>query len=187
MAAGAEDEGALLDEIAEEVPVYWLGSEFQPEGGLDPLVLVRIPRPGDRRNEAVGGSDDPGMTGWLEYNTPRGLSGVHILLWRPGKWQTFLQTEMGSYLTDPQCAERVEAEWDGRGVTAYTMPQLQAPLAPERLGACAGRISYPTLTLTTVVAVLDLGDVIVDVRPDPTSDFRSLAAIEAVVTGLRAR
>ncbi len=184
---GADNEDTLLDEIAEEVPVYWLGSEFQPEGGFDSLVLVRIPRPQDRRNEAVGGVDDPGMAGWLVYNTPRGLPGVHILLWRPEEWETFLGSEMGSYLTESQCAAQSEKEWGGRQATVYTMPQLQAPLIPESLGACAGRISYPTLTLTTVVAVLDLGDVIVDVRPDPTSDFRSLAAIEAVVQGLRAR
>lgn len=53
------------------------------------------------------------MSGWLIYETPRRLSGVHVLLWRREEWEAFLQSEMGSYLANPSCVTHSETEMDG--------------------------------------------------------------------------
>lgn len=72
-------------------------------------------------------------------------------------------------------------------MTIYRAPQLSYPLTLQALGPCRGRVSYPPLTDTTLIAIIDLGEVIVDVRPDPTGDYRSREALEAVLQGLRPR
>ena len=113
---------------------------------------------------------------------------MHIVLWRPGDWDAILQSEFGNYLTDPRCAQLSEMDVGGRQAVVYVLPELRYPLSAAFLaGPCAGRVSYPVATTATLIATIDLGEVIVDVRPDPTGDYRSLAALDAVVRGLRLR
>lgn len=174
---GAEDEDALLEEIARDVPVYWLGSEFEPGNGLEPLVLDRILVDGEL-----------GMSGWLIYSTPRGVPGINVLLWRPADWEAFMQSEAGRFLTDPRCAERREIDVSGTQAVVYVLPELRYPLSAAFLaGPCAGRIQYTPLTDTPLIAFVDLVDVVVDVRTDVVGSHDSLQALEAVVNGLRPR
>jgi len=183
---GAENTGALLDEIAAEVPVYWLGDEFEPEGDLDPLVLTRI---STRRElsrwphwSAFGG-----LSGALYYETPRGVPGVNLLLWRRSEWEAFMQTDASNFLSDTSCAQRTEEEIDRTRVTIYVMPQLRYPLSPEALGSCAGRVSATPWTDPTVIAFVDWGDVVLDVRPEVVGDYDSVDAVVAVLKGVRLR
>ena len=183
---GAENADTLLDEIAAEVPVYWLGEEFEPEGDLDPLVLTRV----TTRSELSGSSywsAFGGLSGALYYETPRGLSGVNLLLWRRGEWEAFMQTEAGRFLSDASCAERAELDLDAGRAVVYTLPPLRYPLSPETLGSCAGRIAAVPWTDPPVIVFVDIGDVVLDVRPDVTGDYDTLDAVEAVLKGLRQR
>jgi hypothetical protein len=185
---GAENEDVLLGEIAAEVPVYWLGDEFEPGGDLDPLVLTYI-MTSTELSQAWGatGTYLGGLSGWLHYDTPNGLSGVNLLLWRRGEWETFMQTEAGRFLSDASCAQRAEVDLDVGRAVIYTLPRLRYPLSLEELGACAGRVEVIPLTDPPVIVFVDLGDVILDARPEVTGRYDSLEAVEAVLKGIRPR
>jgi hypothetical protein len=179
---GAENEDALLDGIDAEVPVYWLGDEFEPEGDLKPLVLTRIMTSKElSQHSGPVGTYFGGLSGWLIYETPNGVPGVNLLLWRRSEWETFMQTEAGRFLSDASCAQRTEMELDTALAVIYILPPHQYG------GACVGRISVPPLTDSTVIAFVDMGDVVLDVRSDPVGDYDSLEAIRAVLKGLRPR
>jgi len=181
-----ENADLLLAEIAEEVPVYWLGEEFEPEGDIDPLVLTNVLT----RNDVARWphyANFRGLSGALRYETPRGLSGVNLILWRPAELEAFMQTEAGTFLSDASCAQRSESEIDDRRVTIYVMPPPRYPLSVEALGPCAGRVSATPWTDPAVIAFVDCCDVVLDVRPEVTGDYDSVQAIEAVTQGVRAR
>jgi hypothetical protein len=185
---GAENEDALLAEIASEVPVYWLGDEFEPEGDLEPLVLTRI-----TTSKELGQDPGPlgtyfgGLSGWLYYETPNGVPGVNILLWQREEWETFMQTEAGRFLSDASCAQRMEMELDSARAVVYVLSPLDYPLSLEALGACEGRVSVVPLTDPTVIAFVDQGDVVLDVRSEVVGYYDSLEAVEVVLKGLRPR
>ena len=183
---GAENADVLLDEIAAEVPVYWLGEEFEPEGDLDPLVLTRVTTSSELSGSSYW-SAFAGLSGALYYETPRGLSGVNLLLWQRGEWEAFMQTEAGRFLSDVSCAERSELDLDAGRAVVYTLPQLQYPLSAETLGPCAGRIAAVPWTDPPVIVFVDLGDIVLDVRPHVTGDYDTLEAVEAVLKGVRQR
>ena len=203
---GAENADALLDEIAREVPVYWLGTELEIPAGLCPsyagdcsLVLARV----DPRGES-------GAQGELWYETPQGVPGIFILLWRAEGWEGFMASASGELLTKPRCATRTEIALGDRRATVFVLPELLASSAtpeppvpytpstppvpyatptPDPEDPCAHRVlgTDPFLTLSKVIAVIDYGDVVVDVRADITGYHRSLGAVEAVLGSLRRR
>jgi hypothetical protein len=183
---GAENEDVLLDQIAAEVPIYWLGDEYQPPGDLDPLVLTRIYTTTD---VSQWPQDAPlgGLGGWLIYDTPNGLSGINLLLWRRDEWESFMQTQAGRFLSDASCAQRAEVDLDVGRAVIYTLPPLRYPLSVEDLGPCAGRVAMVPLTDPPVIVFVDLGDVIVDARPEVTGHYDSVEAMRAVLGGLRRR
>ena len=203
---GAENEEARLDEIAREVPVYWLGTELDLPADLCPsfsedcsLVLARV----DPRGES-------GAQGELWYETPQGVTGIFILLWRAEDWEGFMASASGELLTNPRCATRTETALDDRRATVFVLPELLPPFAtpeppapytpstppvpyatptPDPEDPCAHRVlgTDPFLTLSKVIAIIDYGDVVVDVRADITGYHRSVDAVEAVLGGLRRR
>jgi hypothetical protein len=179
---GMADPDALLDQVAREVPVYWLGEEFEPGGGFDPLVLVRI------RTEVSGafGERFGDFAGLLQYETPSGIPAVNLFLWTPSGWDAFIQSEAGRFLLDPACADVRRAQTQLGEATVYVLPDLVPPIQPEALGPCRGRLSAPAFTDADFIAIVDLGDVVIDVRADPVGDYNSVAAIEAALRGLHA-
>jgi hypothetical protein len=112
---------------------------------------------------------------------------VNLLLWRRSEWEAFMQTDASNFLSDTSCAQRTEKEIGGTRVTIYVMPPLRYPLSPEALGPCAGRVSVIPWTDPTVIAFVDRGDVVVDVRPEVVGDYDSVDAVEAVLKGVRLR
>lgn len=183
---GAENADALLDEIAREVPVYWLGSEMpfpaslctSPLGECS-LVLTRI---------AAAPSD--GASGVLHYETPTGVGSVDILLWRPDGWQTYMGSARGQLLNDPICVTRREIEVSEENVPLYIIPWPEPPLPTTPVtqrDVCDLRIVDVGLMQWSLIAVLDQGDVMVDVRFDVGGYFESLEAMEEILAVLRRR
>ena len=176
---GAEDAQAKLDAIAEEVPVHWLGEEFDPGGALPELVLTRI------------SSQNPwGSDGQLVYETPAGLSGVDILLWKPTTFDAFMRSEHGAVLNDPLCVTRTVLSVDGTDVPLYAIPWPEPPVntspqTPEE--ACPIRIVNAVLQGWNYVAIVRTDDVVVDVRAADRLRFPSADAMTVLVEALRAR
>ena len=121
-----------------------------------------------------------------------------------------MASESGGLLTNPRCATRTEIALGDRRATVFVLPELLASSAtpeppvpytpstppvpyatptPDPEDPCAHRVlgTDPFLTLSKIIAVIDYGDVVVDVRADITGYHRSLNAVEAVLGGLRRR
>jgi hypothetical protein len=182
---GAEDEQGKLDAIAQEVPVWWLGDEVDPGGGLPELVLVRIFQ------------DDPGYFkeswkagGHLIYETPDGLKGVDVFLWTPGDFDAFMGSDSGAVLNDPLCVSRSALSVRGEEVPLYAIPWPEPPVntSPKSAKeACPIRIVNAMLQQWSYMAVVRMAGVVVDVRADVGGDFRSEEAMRMLVSALRAR
>lgn len=182
---GAQDAQATLDAIAEEVPIHWLGEEFEPPGGLPPLVLVRLFK--DDRGYFKG---DWKADGHLIYETPNGLKGVDIFLWKSGDFDRFMRSDGGAVLNDPQCTERSALSVDDAEVPLYVIPWPEPPVntAPQTpKAACPLRIVNALLHQFSYVAIVRMGDIVVDIRADVQSDYRSVDAMKLLIQALRAR
>lgn len=130
---GAENAEALLDEIEREVPVYWLGDEFSPGGGLDDVVLTHV--------DAAPGGGALGQAGTLTYETVTGVPALTIHLWDRDAWDEFRQTQLGSLLYDARCVEREEIQLDD-GATAVVFSTHRPLLSGELPGPIGGPLPY---------------------------------------------
>ena len=182
---GAEDEEATLDAIATEVPVWWLGADFDPGGGLRELVLVRI-----SQDDPAYFKDAWKAGGHLTYETPDGLKGVDIFLWKSAEFDAFMRSDAGVVLNDPLCVARSTLSAGREEAQLYAIPWPEPPVntSPQTPAeACPIRIVNAMLQQWSYVAVLKMDDVVVDVRTDVGGEFGSVDVMKALVQGLRAR
>jgi hypothetical protein len=182
---GAKDAQATLDAIAKDVPVHWLGEEFNPGGSWPELVLVRLFKDDRGYFKAEWGAG-----GHLIYETPNGGKGVDIFLWKPADFDMFMRSEAGAVLDDPLCVERSALSVDDTEVPLYAIPWPEppvntAPQTPEE--ACPIRVVNALLHQFSYIAIVRMADVVVDVRADVQGDFRSAEAMKLLVQAVRAR
>jgi hypothetical protein len=175
---GAEDAAASLDTIGQAVPVYWLGEEFDPGGGVEPLVLAQV----DAGQDTIPGRH-------LYYETPNGIPGAYVFLWTSAEWENFLSSfKAGRFLETSECVQRSQVSFRGGQADVYMMPLMNYPVSEpcEQAVVDLGpeNEAWPAFRWFAVVRV---GDVVVDVRADVVGDHESPEAMLALLNGLRPR
>jgi hypothetical protein len=96
----------------------------------------------------------------------------------------------GQLLNDPICVSRTEIEVSEGNVPLYMIswPEPPLPTTPvTQRDVCDLRIVDGGLMQWSLIAVLDRGDAIVDVRFDVGGYFESLEAMKEILTAVRRR
>ena len=187
---GMKDAADQLELIASQVPVYWLGEDVELAGTHD-LVLARVETqltfPPDRApypEGAVYGRH-------LYYETPSGVSGVYIFLWTPEEWERYIATPQGSFLSNASCAETSPVNVSGTEGILYDLIAWRAPIAVENPVTDQERCEKQFHELWMIpygrIAVIQLDDVVIDVRADVTGYFDERGPFEAVLAALHRR
>lgn len=183
---GVADADALLDQVAANGPVYWLGLEFPAAIGLGDLVLDQV-----LVGEQQGGTQQTyRVRGELVYQAPNGHPVVRLFLWRNADWEAFLNGAEGSILTNPACTRTEEAALEGGRSTLYILPPLQlieptrtptvvapngtpapplAPQLPTTPATNAGQCNFDrsrTALVDTLIGVAEYGDTVIEARQD---------------------
>ncbi len=171
-----DDRELELDNPALEIPVYWLGKEFDPPGSLPRLELYK------GRSYPGGGRSEIGFNADLDYR-----GGVMLNLWKPEAWERAKRGLPGRLVWSDGCTRATEIKLPrGRAV-------LYAGYAKPSNPPC------PTAKPDIFLAHVFLPGVVVRVNPvlclypcserpsGPRDPYTSRAAIEAVVRGLRLR
>lgn len=162
-----DDREVGLDDPAIEIPVYWLGREFEPDG-LPELKLYR----GD--NVAGHG---PGDEVKIDYETDGG--GVTLDLWRPERWKAFKATRLGKVGWSAPCARRTDLAIDGGRAEVYGGYSGACLGAPDHWLA---HVYYDEVVVAVNMAYC------YSCGGRPTGDpYNSREGMEAVVRGLRRR
>ena len=164
--------------MAEEVPIYWIGEDFEPSVGVDPLVLARVD---------LGKSSR--LTRHLTYETPYGVPGFYIYLWTPAEWQAQMAAPQGQLLADRTCVTRLDIQVGGMDVALYFL-EVHYPILTEprtMSDECSLRTSTLDLSRYRMIAVIDFDDVIVDVRVGVSGHLRHFEDMEAYLLALKRR
>ena len=111
-----DDAEAPLDRANLGVPVYWVGSRFEPGNGLPAVQIAR--------SHATGGPMGPGSRVDIAYEEPaNGAPGFTVVLWQPGEFDAFLDGPLGTLLLDHACTTSEEFDLpDGRLVLFRAAP-----------------------------------------------------------------
>ena len=173
-----DDRDVSLDQPGLELPVYWLGREFDPPGALPALELAN--------GVTLTPGGGPGNKVKIDYGGP-GEGGVTLDLWQPDAWKQFKGTRLGLMVWSWPCTDAKELRLpEGRAVVyaGFAEPAAKpCPTAPhDRFLAHA--------YFDGVVVAVNMPYCYSCVRrlregaPDP---YNSLVGMEAVVKGLRLR
>lgn len=145
-----EEEAQRLDTAIPGGQPYWLGRDFDPGLGLEPLTLESVRT---EFAELIG----------LSYRSDSGSGGVDVGMWRADEWQAFSAMleeggrQVGNYVFAEKCLETMVVEAGGRQVTIYAGIDVQP---------AAGHLTTPTPTPApgeacaphdTYMAVVDVG------------------------------
>jgi hypothetical protein len=176
VATTTDDRELELDNPALEIPVYWLGTEFDPPGSLPRLELYK------GRSYPGTGRPEIGFNADLDYR-----GGVTLNLWKPEAWEKAKSGLPGRLVWSDGCTRATEIKLPrGRAV-------LYAGYAKPSNPPC------PTAKPDLFLAHVFLPGVVVRVNPvlclypcsarspsvrDP---YNSRPGIEDVVRGLRLR
>ncbi len=97
-----------LDDPSLDAPIYWLGREFQPGGGLSALRFSEA--------HAYGGSGgQPAFTAEIDYRAAdvRQTDGVKLGIFRPDSFARFEGTVLGRLVRDTPCATATDVQLPG--------------------------------------------------------------------------
>ncbi len=196
------DAEAQLNQIAAQLPVYWLGQEFAGGDGLGALTLSRINVGG----QTGGVQQTYSVAGELRYQAGSGYPTVNVFLWRKQDWQNFLATREGQIIVDTECGQAVPLSVDGATATAFIFPTLEFPDPGQPRIDDPNSPSTPdpqqtyspapgesqcnferrmTALVDYIIGVADYGDVVVEVRQD--GEVISSQRMELLLRDLRAR
>jgi hypothetical protein len=92
-----DDRDVSLDQPGLDLPVYWLGREFDPPGKLPPLEL------GNAVTLTPGGG--PGSAIKIDYGAKGAGAGVTLDLWGPEAWKRFKGTRLGRMVWSWPCTD----------------------------------------------------------------------------------
>jgi hypothetical protein len=170
-----DDERQLqLDNPELDVPVYWLGTRFDPSGALPALKLYK------GRAYPGGGRPEIGFEVELDYER-----GVRIHLWKPAAWQRAKHGLPGRLVLADGCTRATPVAIEGGKAVIYAgYAKPSQPPCPER----PPDLFFANATLDDVVvrinAPLCFYPCSQRVGKDP---YNSAAGMEAVLRGLRLR
>lgn len=108
-----DDRLVALDDPRFGVPVWWLGSRFEPGGALPAIEL----------QSAAGGGGDfdtgPGWTGELQYGSDPFESEVTVGIWKPQIWRRSVRRRFGRLVWDSRCTISRSFAVEGGRATVY--------------------------------------------------------------------
>jgi hypothetical protein len=170
-----DDRDLELDNPALEIPVYWLGKEFDPPGSLPRLELYK-------GRSYPGSGSEIGFNADLDYR-----GGVVLNLWKPEAWERAKSGLPGRLVWSDGCTRATEIKLPrGRAVLYAGYAKPSSPPCPAgKPDIFLAHVFLPGV-LVRVNPVLCLYPC--SARPPSARDpYNSRAGIEAVVRGLRLR
>jgi hypothetical protein len=191
---------ATLDDPALPVPVYWLGRDFDPGGGLPLLRLSEV----DSRSLTPGAG--PGSALALHYESAGGTDRVWVDLWPVGAFERYRE-QVGGALIWASCSESHESAVAGGqlivlagherpfgvptagAVRPGATPAPASPAAGGDGGCPANGFDrfMAEVHLQGVVVTLNAPLALIDQRGDLFGAFDTEAALKLVAAGLRMR
>ena len=165
---GLRDPDANRAEIASRVNPYWLGDQFVVNGSSEYILM------GADLTHALGG------TASLEYEAPDGYPAVDIYLWDRNAWVTFLAQATSKLLSRQECTTETDVTGGGYTARTYNMPVSSPADDPCRVAARGSGVP-----LAKYFVFVDVGDVVVDIRPAGGSELDNLPGIRSLLERLR--
>lgn len=171
-----DDRDLELDDPELEIPVYWLGKEFDPPGDLPSLELYK------GRSYPGGGRAELGFSADLDYE-----GGVTLNLWQPAAWERAKRGLPGRLVWADGCTRSTELRLPkGRAVVYAGYAKPSEPPCPGRPPDRFLAHAYLGGVLVRVNPVLCLYPC--GARPTgPRDPYNSREGMEAVLRGLRLR
>lgn len=168
-----DDREISIDDPDLELPVYWLGREFDPAGDLPSLELVSA--------VSQGPEDGPGNLVKIDYS-----GGVTLDLWTPESWARFKGTRLGRMVWSWPCTKSKMLPLAGGGKAI-----IYAGYAEPKPSACPSQPPDRYLAhvyLDGVVAAVNMPYCYMCAsRGRGVDPYNSLEGMEAIVKGLRRR
>ena len=171
-----DDRELELDNPALEIPVYWLGTRFDPPGSLPPLELYK------GRSYPGTGRSELGFNADLDYR-----GGVTLNLWKPEAWEQAKSGLPGRLVWSDGCTRATEIKLPrGRAVlyAAYAKPS-NPPCPAAKPDIFLAHVYLPgvVVRVNPVLCLYPCSSR----SPSARDPYNSRAGIEAVVRGLRIR
>ncbi|OAI44517.1 hypothetical protein AYO38_00010 [bacterium SCGC AG-212-C10] len=201
--APEDEEMQALDNPMFGVPLYWLGREFDPGGGLPTLTLFEV----DGNRYVPNERPSVMRLGYVAWPLGSADGRVSIEMWPPGAWELF-QSRLGGGFPWAACSATEELQVNGATVrirsardNAPKSPAVNAqPITP---GADPPPTSTPIPTMATCptglydvyLAEVVYNDVTVTINPPvglisvagDLGAYDSPETLEALARGLRLR
>lgn len=168
--ADTEDAQAALNRGDLGVSVFWLGETFEPGSGLPVATIARS-------YARLGPGDGPGNNLQIEYDTADGDPGPRLWLWTPGRWDAFLQSEMGALSIESACGDPEVIELDDRRIEIH---EVGDPVSGESCGGFVGHVYFDDVVVAINIPICRM------CRPTP-GPYGSDRGIEAAGRGLTPR
>ena len=171
-----DDRELELDNPSLEIPVYWLGTEFDPPGSLPRLELYK------GRSYPGAGRSELGFNADLDYER-----GVTLNLWKPEAWEKAKSGLPGRLVWSDGCTRATKVHLPrGRAVlyAGYAKPS-NPPCPSAKPNIFLAHVFLPgvVVRVNPVLCLYPCSE-----RPPSARDpYNSRAGIEAVVRGLRLR
>ena len=113
--AEQDDREVALDNPDLGIPIYWLGRDFSPSGGLPEIHLYEASGP-------YGPGESPGNLVKIDYTRA-----VNIDLWERAKWERFLPTRLGRLVWDSPCTRETNVQLAGGHAVVYAGYAARGP------------------------------------------------------------
>ena len=165
-----------LDDPAVDLPVYWLGRNFRPSGGLPDNRLFDSGFTGKATPETYNGfAEAPSAPLYIRYEN------IRLGTWTPATWPVFTRSESSKAITSWKCTR----------TRTVALPEGTATIFggyKKDFGRC------PDEAPQAFTAWVDVGGMKITVNSPPAPDFievvnpyGSFAGMEAIVRGLTRR
>jgi hypothetical protein len=174
------DAEVALENPAVDLPVYWLGRDFHPPGGLPELRLgnslfLEKPLP---EHEEAGFAEGPLAKLRLTYYSS---NNVTFSTWGPEDWSTYAGSKTGKAIVTWKCTQTKEVAVAGGTATIYLGYAKNYAKCPKKAPhAFTAWVKYGEDTV--VVNAPFAADSIETVNP-----YGSFAGVEALLAGLHPR
>lgn len=175
------DGEVALENPAVDLPVYWLGRDFAPAGGLPELRLGDawfIEEPLPEREEEPGFSEGPVPKLRLTYYSH---NNVTFSTWGPEDWSTYADSKTGKAIVTWKCTKTRQVSITGGTATiylGYAKNYARCPKKPPHAFTAWVKYGEDTVVLNAPFAA----DSIETVNP-----YGSFAGVETLLVGLRLR
>jgi hypothetical protein len=170
-----------LENPAVDLPVYWLGRDFHPPGGLPELRLGDswfAEKPAPEREEEGGFAEGPLPKLRLSYYSP---NNVTFSTWGPEDWSTYADSKTGKAIVTWKCTKTKQVPVAGGTATiylGYAKNLAKCPKKPPHAFTAWVRYGEDTVVVNEPFAA----DSIETVNP-----YGSFAGVETLLAGLHLR